>query len=143
MEIEFIITKLKSLGYREEDILDIHVNGNPVPSIKTICETKTVLQHAAKILGDGGRTLQASTATSTSGSNHTCTRKTVTTAPAGVAQAGGRTVGGQGGVQSAHAQLGSLAGMVTPQRQEQPKHVNVVSAVTPHQFGLTPFQSML
>ena len=133
--------KLKGLGYREEDILDIHVNGNPVSSVKTICETRTVLQYAAKVLGDGGRTLQASTATSTSGSNHT--RQTVTTAPAGVAQAGGRTVGGQGGVQSAQAQLSSLAGMVTPQRHEQPKHVNVVSAVTPHQFGLTPFQSML
>lgn len=127
--------KLKSLGYREEDILDIHnADGSPVPSVKTICETRTALRRAAKVLGTGERT-QASY----SGSN---TRPTTTaTTDAGAMQEGRRMDGGQGGVQSAQlaSQL-SVAGMVIPQRQ-QPPHGSIAQTVTPHQFGLTPFQS--
>ena len=140
MEIEAIVMKLKSLRYREEDILNIHIHGNPVPSVKTICETRTALQYAAKVLaiGGGGRT-QPSTATS--GSNNT--RQTTTTANSGVMQAGGKTDGGPSGVQS--AQYGgqfSATGMVTPQRQ-QPSCGSAAQIVTPHQFGLTPFQSIV
>lgn len=127
--------KLKTLRYKEEDILDIHVHGHPVPSVKTICETRTALQYAAKVLSGGGTT-QASI---TSGSSNT---RPTTTTTCGVMQAGGRTDGNQSGVQC--AQLGSqlsVAGMVTPQRQ-QPQHGSVAQIVTPHQFGLTPFQSI-
>ena len=135
MEIEAIVMKLKSLRYREEDILSIHVHGNPVPSVKTICETRTALQYAAKVLNGGGR-LQPST--TTSGSNNT--RQTSTNT--GVMQAGGRTDGGPSGVQSAqHGGQFSAAEMVTPQRQ-QLSHGSAAQTVTPYQFGLTPFQSI-
>lgn len=134
MEIEAIVMKLKSLGYREEDILDIHVDGRPVPSVKTICETRTALQYASKVLGGGGRAQDSTT----SGSSNT---KPTTTPTASIA--GRRAIGDQGGVQS--AQLGSrviAAGMVTPQQQQQSQHGGVTKVVTPHQFGLTPFPSM-
>ena len=116
--------KLKSLGYREEDILDIRTaNGDPVPSVKTICETRTCLQRAAKVLGA-----------------RDC-RTTTTPTDAGVMQAGRRADGGQGGVQStAHGSQFCVAGMVAPQQQQLP-HGSVAQTVTPHQFGLTPFQS--
>jgi hypothetical protein len=137
MEIEAIVMKLKSLRYREEDILDIRVHGNPVPSVRTICETRTALQHAAKVLGRGGRT---QTSTTTSGRRQTAT-PTLSTANSGVLQAGGRTDGDLSGVQSAPRLGGhfSVTGMVTPQRQ-QASCGSAAQVVTPHQFGLTPFQ---
>ena len=48
-------------------------------------------------------------------------------------QAGGRTDGDPSGVQS--AQLGSAAGMVTPQ-QQQSSCGGAAQIVTPHRFGL-------
>ena len=137
MEIEAIVMKLKSLHYREEDILSIHIHGNPVPSVKTICETRTALQYAAKVLNGGGRPQPSIT---TSGSNNT--RQTSTST--GVMQADGirRTDGGPSGVQSAqHGGQFSAAEVVTPQRQ-QLSHGSAAQIVTPYQFGLTPFQSI-
>ena len=43
-----------NLCHREEDILNIHIRGNPVPSVKTIYETRTAFQYAAKVLAIGG-----------------------------------------------------------------------------------------
>ena len=117
--------KLKSLGYSEEDILDdIHTaNGDPVPSVKALCETRAHLQHAAKVLGFGD-----------------C-ETTTPTADAGVMQAGRRTDGGQGGVQStACGNQSCMAETVTPQQQQLP-HGSVAQTFTPHQFGLTQFPS--
>ena len=163
MGIESIVMKFKRLSYREENILDVHANGSPVPSIKVICVSRTFLHGAARLLGAGER-IQANNGSSTNtrtnsgemqtGSGRDGGQDRVQSAQVGgmmtpQQQQHGRMVGqivtphqfgGQGRTQN--AQLGSqpsMAGMMTPQQQHY--GTMVAQIVTPHQFGLTPFQS--
>ena len=136
--------KLKSLGYSEEDILSVNYNGKPIQSVKIIYELRHDLQCAAKLLGTSAKPRPTS-----ANSNSTLSR-------VGELQAGMRptsqsmpgTGGGGGGEQG-------TMGLATPQHQQPkigggglsgPQQQRMFSGrgagtCTPHQFGLTPFQS--
>ena len=120
MEIEGIIAKLKSLGYKEEDILDIHVDGNPVPSVKTICEARTALQYTGKFLGGGGGIMQAS------GTGGRCNPGPTTTT-SGV---DGKRDVAQSRVESAH--LGNQRNVAEMLATQQQHLQHGAQTVTPH-----------
>ena len=123
MEIEAIVAKVKSLGVSEEEILSVQRHGKPLSSAKIVCEMRSNLQTAA-------RTLYAA---AKKGQQGNTANNCATPVQHGIP---GRSRG-----QSSVTQHG-----LTPQQQiqsVQQQQQRGGPACTPHQFGLTPFQSIV
>ena len=130
--------KLKSLGFSEEAILDVRQNGKPLQSVKIVCETRKNLLNAARVLGASRKKTIDNGCGGASGVN----------SPGSTRQ--GHESRSRAG--SSRSQTTPLPDMMTPQllQQRAGQQQQLVSRgaagggggkLTPHQFGLTPFQS--
>lgn len=139
MELEALVVKLKSLGFSEEAILDVRQNGKPLQSVKIVCETRKNLLNAARVLGASRKKVIDNDCGGASGVN----------SPGSTRQGRDESQSRAG---SSRSQTTPLPGMMTPQllQQRAGQQQQLVSRgaagggggkLTPHQFGLTPFQS--
>lgn len=116
------------MGFTDEDILSINHDGRLLPSVRIMCDTRSNLQQARKLLGLEARARQVANPNGNA----------IIDSPAGGMASGG----GQGLRQPV-----GMTGMVTPQQQRLGAVGGVGQSTgrgeqthTPHQFGLTPFQ---
>lgn len=113
--LEALIVKLKRIGFKEEYLPTVNHNGERTPGVKIYHELKSDLQCATKLLN---MNLQEQSASLTN------------------------TTGGVSEAQTGSTQ--QRAGLSHPQQQQQqvPAARGGGVSITPHQFQLTPFQSM-
>ena len=113
--LEALIVRLKRIGFREEYIPAVTHNGEQIPGVKVYHDLKADLQCATKLLSINPQ------AQSTNLSN--------------------ATGGNVSEVQTGGTQLQQRTGVSCTQQQQVPAGGGGAS-FSPHQFGLTPFQSM-
>lgn len=122
MNLEALITKLKRIGFKEEYLPTVILNGERIPGVKIYHELKADLQFATKLLSAEPEPVHsASLADNTSGKLNVSEPQ----------------------IEGAHLQQKiSGSGLNGPQQQLLPAGRGGGASITPHQFGLTPFQSM-
>ena len=115
--LEALIVRLKRIGFREEYLPAVTHNGERIPGVKVYHDLKTDLQCATKLLSINPQAQCTNLSNATGG-----------TLNVSEAQTGG-------------TQLQQRTGVSCTQQQQVPAGGGGAS-FTPHQFGLTPFQSM-